>query len=765
LAEILFFKMKNLLKPTLLFIILSCPLTGFSQPLVLDSIQTERVAMTCQLWGHLKYFHPETGNNAVDWESAFADHIEEVIASKTGEEFGHAVQKMIDRLNDPATRVLMKKENDREDDGVKYPVVTFLQDSILLLSIRDYRDLGDFNYGFTQVSSFIRQMPLSHGVIIDLRSPESPGEFKGYLEYYFSGNERNFSTSELKFPGLRARFHDGFVPETGGTSGGYYSGFYTKEERTISPAPTAVDKPIVFLANEHADIPKIALALQLAGKATIVSTGPLTDASIVETYDFKLEDGLAVRLRLNELPPGFDLKADYTIPSDAEESVIMEIARQLAKGHPADKIPLQQKETEPNPVNEKNRSENSGSSYPGPGHRLLAAARIWTVIDYFFAYKDLMESDWNEVLRQFIPRFASAADSLEYHLTVVEMYKHIQDGHGFFRSSVLSDHFGTASPPIRIRFIENAPVVTEIFPDSVFEVRGIEVGDVILEIDGEDYTERFERYAEYIAASNTSWLYNSIARWFLNGSDSTTVNLKLGKGNGSVESVNLLRTYSFNRFSNTLNNGRNHEPVTRLINDQIGYADLDRLTVDMVGRMFEDFKDTKAIIFDMRGYPNGTAWAIAPHLTDKEEVYAANFRRYSPMGMNIGSAKHMTFFDQAIPPPRLPTYRGKTFMLIDERTISQAEHSGLFFEAANGTQFIGSQTAGANGDVTNFQIPGNITLFFSGHDVRHIDGRQLQKTGLVPDIHVNPTIKGIREGRDEVLEKAIEHVNSILDKK
>ena len=39
-----------------------------------------------------------------------------------------------------------------------------------------------------------------------------------------------------------------------------------------------------------------------------------------------------------------------------------------------------------------------------------------------------------------------------------------------------------------------------------------------------------------------------------------------------------------------------------------------------------------------------------------------------------------------------PLYRGRTVMLIDERAISQSEHTGLFFEAANGTTFIGSPT-------------------------------------------------------------------------
>ena len=97
-------------------------------------------------------------------------------------------------------------------------------------------------------------------------------------------------------------------------------------------------------------------------------------------------------------------------------------------------------------------------------------------------------------------------------------------------------------------------------------------------------------------------------------------------------------------------------------------------------------------------------------------------------------------------------------MLIDERAISQSEHSGLFYRAANGTVFIGSPTTGANGDVTFFFAPGGIRINFSGHDVRWPDGKQLQRVGLLPDIEVRPTIEGIRGGRDEVLERAIAYV-------
>ena len=43
-------------------------------------------------------------------------------------------------------------------------------------------------------------------------------------------------------------------------------------------------------------------------------------------------------------------------------------------------------------------------------------------------------------------------------------------------------------------------------------------------------------------------------------------------------------------------------------------------------------------------------------------------------------------------------------------------------------------------------------------DVYYPDGMQTQRIGIVPDIEIKPTIKGIKEGRDKVLERAIEYI-------
>jgi C-terminal processing protease CtpA/Prc len=122
------------------------------------------------------------------------------------------------------------------------------------------------------------------------------------------------------------------------------------------------------------------------------------------------------------------------------------------------------------------------------------------------------------------------------------------------------------------------------------------------------------------------------------------------------------------------------------------------------------------------------------------------------------TGSYASVWAQSIPTTSRQKYHGKTILLIDERTMSQAEHTGLFFKAANNTTFVGSPTAGTNGESSRVLLPGGITASFTRVDVRHADGRQLQRVGLIPDIAVKPTIAGIRAARDEVLERTLLHL-------
>jgi C-terminal processing protease CtpA/Prc len=104
------------------------------------------------------------------------------------------------------------------------------------------------------------------------------------------------------------------------------------------------------------------------------------------------------------------------------------------------------------------------------------------------------------------------------------------------------------------------------------------------------------------------------------------------------------------------------------------------------------------------------------------------------------------------------TYEGKVVVLVDEKSISRSEYTAMAFRTAPGAVVVGSTTAGADGDVATINLPGGLTTKISGIGVFYPDRSPTQRVGVVPDVEVRPTIKGIREGRDEVLEEAIRQI-------
>jgi C-terminal processing protease CtpA/Prc len=82
----------------------------------------------------------------------------------------------------------------------------------------------------------------------------------------------------------------------------------------------------------------------------------------------------------------------------------------------------------------------------------------------------------------------------------------------------------------------------------------------------------------------------------------------------------------------------------------------------------------------------------------------------------------------------------------------------MAFRTAPGSIVIGSTTAGADGNVSQIDLPGGLRTMISGIGVFYPDKRPTQRIGIVPDVEVRPTVAGIRAGRDEVLEEALRRI-------
>ena len=80
----------------------------------------------------------------------------------------------------------------------------------------------------------------------------------------------------------------------------------------------------------------------------------------------------------------------------------------------------------------------------------------------------------------------------------------------------------------------------------------------------------------------------------------------------------------------------------------------------------------------------------------------------------------------------------------------------MAFRTAPKAIVIGSTTAGADGNISLFYLPGGIKTAISGTGIYYPDGTETQRIGIVPDIEVKPTVLGVKNKKDELLEKASE---------
>ncbi|WP_233266109.1 S41 family peptidase [Myroides fluvii] len=133
--------------------------------------------------------------------------------------------------------------------------------------------------------------------------------------------------------------------------------------------------------------------------------------------------------------------------------------------------------------------------------------------------------------------------------------------------------------------------------------------------------------------------------------------------------------------------------------------------------------------------------------------------------VNYNNPGEFSFMDPIIIEPDTKPYQGKVIVLVDERTQSSAEYTTMAFRAGRNVTVIGSQTAGADGDASQVVLPGGLWTIISGLGVYYPDGEPTQRIGIIPDIEVKRTRKGVREQRDELLEKAIELIKEYEYKK
>ena len=391
---------------------------------------------------------------------------------------------------------------------------------------------------------------------------------------------------------------------------------------------------------------------------------------------------------------------------------------------------------------------NTSTIFPSDSQRLLVFFDLWNIVKYFNPYNYICDTSWDSVLYNKSMEILSATSSNEFKLILAKSLHFLNDEHVFYTSIDLFMNLpGAFSPYIVSSYIDSQYIVTKT------GVSGVNVGDIIISSDGMTPTMWEDSLQAYYCYGNNTIFHYDIANNMLNKStyllNHDRIILKDSLGIYDTLSVPI-EPYDPSFF------GTAHYPCDSLDSItwtifpcDIGYINMALLQSNQVDSVYTNLKDKPAIIFDLRNYPNGTGYELSSLLFSNSIGFA------SFLLPDVTYPGTYSWYLDSVTGNTINPYNGRVIILVDGNTESQAEFTAMMLRALPHSIVVGSQTAGADGNVTYWNLTQDIQIGFTSLGVYYPNGDSTQRIGIVPDTVVKPTIEGIRQHRDEVLEAAL----------
>lgn len=375
--------------------------------------------------------------------------------------------------------------------------------------------------------------------------------------------------------------------------------------------------------------------------------------------------------------------------------------------------------------------------------RLGGIAIAWNIFQHFYPYFDFAQTDWNQDLHQALSKAYTDQTATDFRKTLRLLTAKLKDGHVSVNSN---ESKVTHQPPIAWEWVEDKLVIMDVYDDAI----PLNRGDIVTSIEGAAPEAHFEDLHQYISAATKGWLHYIAQHESLLGEPESTLHLTVLKADNSVKDLQLKRTISRGQAFAAMPSSEGIKSVA----DGIMYLNIGRASMKDIQAVMPQLQQSKAIICDLRGYPNSnheliqyllpvkdtsSQWMQIPYIIYPDQE---NITGYRKSGWSMR--------------PKSPRLTAKVIFLIDGRAISYAESYMSFIEHYKLATIVGQPTAGTNGNVNPFTVPGGYRISWTGMKVQKHDGSPLHGVGIIPDVYVEKTIKGVREGRDEFLEKALE---------
>lgn len=435
--------------------------------------------------------------------------------------------------------------------------------------------------------------------------------------------------------------------------------------------------------------------------------------------------------------------------------------------------------------------------------RIFGLATIYGEAKHHFAeFERVPDLNWDQAFIAWLPLVEKEQTRYDYYRTLQRFTALLRDGHaGVDLPFDLQEKRDDL--PFLIDFVGGEYVVTERMPSDDILEDDLPPGSTVMSVEGVPFDEWLKaNLFPYVSVPSThskqlafNWMH-----CFPKGAD---VPLVFRYPDGTTHSRSIIASRSSIRWNDDFRL-RFHRAWTREPNFRIEQMEPDILYVrygECTPKVQTAFcaavkslhqPQPRTMILDLRSNPGGdTAENSIGHLIQqrlsdpiiirtrcsiscvdatlallrnagmKEEMIAQTVKQavergILPKGYSPGWFNTDTTLD-----PSADAYKGKLVILTDGDTASAAEEFVAILQASGRAIVVGENTNGSTGTPYFFDLPGGGRVRISTLNTRYRNGNTFKGAGIEPNVRVERTIRGIADGRDEVLKAALDYVHSL----